>query len=250
MPYDYSIKPPCSSAQPMRNSDPTSPSFGEVIQPIRYNGVGCPAVILNTSNMFCKNGSIFNPISARAPCNERNTKSDCGVTFFDNVPCDWNEGNATCKSASFVNIDNLKFRTNEIVYVEDVLSNIKKILSPYSLTTFLSWNPGLLDDLANISRGCGSGSNLKLKGRIKAITNYSFGDGIIKWGDMEFYRNTEYYPNGWVGYCEPADETESESWIVSDKLVDLVQWKNEIPSMEHWDANEFLDISRIIQELK
>ena len=60
----------------------------------------------------------------------------------------------------------------------------------------------------------------------------------------------EYYPNGWVGYCEPADYSENDSWTVSDKLVDLVQWKKDIPSMEHWDANEFLDISRIIQELK
>ena len=188
MPYDYSIKPPCSSATEVKDES------GKVLG---YTNVGCPAVILNTSNMLCMNGSIFNPSSARAPCNERNNKNDCTVTFFDNIPCDWNEGNATCKSTSFVNEDNLKFRINDIVYVDDVLSNIKNILSPYSVTTFLDWNPGLLDDLANISRGCGSGSNLRLKGRIKAITNSSFGDGIIKWGDMEFYRNTESYPNEW-----------------------------------------------------
>ena len=196
MPYDYSIKP-CSSAQPMRNSDPTSPSFGEVIQPIRYNGVGCPAVILNTDNLFCGNGSIFNPVSARAPCSERTNKNDCNVTFFNQIPCDWEESKSTCKSTSFVNVDIIQFRINEIVYVEDVLSNIRKLLNPDSVTTFLYWNPGILDDLANISRGCGSSSHIKLKGRIKAVTNNLLGNGRIKWGDMELYRNTENYPDKW-----------------------------------------------------
>ena len=196
MPYDYSIKP-CSSAQPMRNSDPTSPSFGEIIKPIRYNGVGCPAVILNTGNMLCKNGSIFNPSSAITPCNERSNKNDCDVTFFNNIPCDWNESNSTCKSTSFTNEDVIRFRLNEIVYIEDVLFSIKHILNSDSVITFLDWNQGILDDLANVSRGCGSSSNIKLKGRIKAITNNILGNGRIKWGDMEFYRNIENYPNAW-----------------------------------------------------
>ena len=47
MPYDYSIKPPCSSAKEVKDES------GKVLG---YTNVGCPAVILNTSNMLCMNG--------------------------------------------------------------------------------------------------------------------------------------------------------------------------------------------------
>lgn len=60
----------------------------------------------------------------------------------------------------------------------------------------------------------------------------------------------DYYPNGWVGYCEAPDASKKDSWRVGDEFVELVEWKQKVPEMEHWDGNEFLDISRIIHELK
>ncbi len=172
MTFDYSIKP-CSSAQPVKDSS------GNVIQPIRYNGVGCPAVILNNNNtLLCSNGDTFNSITGKAgsPPNE-----------YDNDPF---TGNLTNR------FNDINFNIGQTVYVENIFSTLQNIFDVPTLSKFLAWNPKLIDELANISKGCGVSSNIILKGRIAAITRDVFMSGRLYWG-TDLYRNMQNYPNSW-----------------------------------------------------
>jgi 8-oxo-dGTP pyrophosphatase MutT (NUDIX family) len=60
----------------------------------------------------------------------------------------------------------------------------------------------------------------------------------------------DFYPNGWVAFCEPLENADVDSWTTEDEFVDLVEWKREIPEMNEWDPQEFLDISDILQKFK
>ena len=60
----------------------------------------------------------------------------------------------------------------------------------------------------------------------------------------------DFYPNGWVAFCEPLENEDVDSWSTEDEFVDLVEWKKEIPEMNEWDPQEFLDISDILQKFK
>lgn len=176
MSFNYTINPPCTSAQPVKKSD------GDVIKPIRYNGVGCPAVILTDNKMMCSNGDITTP---------------------NNLPRNWdvlgyNNKNDESSNIVLSNNNDITFIEGETVYVENVKQTLQQIFSPNSFDTFLLWNPMLLSELANISRGCGSSSTIRLKGKIAAITNNSIlGNGRIRWGNLYFDRNTKEFPIQW-----------------------------------------------------
>ena len=191
MSFDYSIKP-CTSAQPVKDDS------GNIIQPVKYNGVGCPAVILSKDNMICNNGNIFKVDTALAPCSQRNTKTDCISSDYNQVLCSWNENNSTCGIDKLSNSYNkIRFYIGETVFVEDILSNIRSLIRNDSMETFLTWNPNLISELANITKGCGSSTSLRLKGKIQAITGNNLDNGRIKWGDIELYKNPIMHPNHW-----------------------------------------------------
>ena len=160
MTFDYSIKP-CSSAQPVKDSS------GNVIQPIRYNGVGCPAVLLNNNKTMCSNGDLFVPTTGHQISDLTNR------------------------------YNTINFNVGQIVYIEDIFKSLQSIFDDNTIHKFLDWNNNLIDELANITKGCGVSSNIKLKGRIVAITENTFGNGRIMWGDADLYRNTGNYPNRW-----------------------------------------------------
>lgn len=60
----------------------------------------------------------------------------------------------------------------------------------------------------------------------------------------------DFYPNGWVAFCEPLENGDVDSWTTEDEFVDLVEWKKDIPEMNEWDPQEFIDISDILQKFK
>ena len=60
----------------------------------------------------------------------------------------------------------------------------------------------------------------------------------------------DFYPNGWVAFCEPLENGDVDSWTTEDEFVDLVEWKKDIPEMIEWDPQEFIDISDILQKFK
>lgn len=197
MSFDYTIKP-CSSAQPVKNSDPTSSNFGEVLQPIRYDGVGCPGVILSENKIICSNGDIFNPESSLLPCNNYNNESSCVSSSYASESCVWNVNNSICETNKLINSHNtLNFNIGQLVFIEDVLASLRNIFDENTMHEFLTWNNRLLNELANIRQGCGTTSATVLKGKIAAITNNVFGNGRIMWDGVALEKNPINYPNNW-----------------------------------------------------
>ena len=246
MSFDYSIKP-CSSAKPVIDSDPTSSTFGEVLQPIRYNGVGCPAVILSTNNMVCKNGDIWNINSARAPCNERITKNTCTTTDYNQNVCEWDDDNSICKTQKLSTQNDINLHTGDAVFIEDILPTLEKILNNNSMHAFLSMNPRLISELANITKGCGSSSGARVKGRIGFITTNSFGNGRIVLADTELYLNSENYSEWpseifWVELFN-GDEIGLEKFNVGMKVNNMKYEENIPGNGTEWGLN--LDLATI-----
>ena len=206
MPFDYSIKP-CSSAKPVTNSDRTSPNFGKVIQPIRYNGVGCPAVILNSSDkVVCNNGDIFNTL----PITDKN--------YFTGI-----ESNLTNR------FNRINFNIGQTVYVENILTSLGNIFSGPAMELFLIWNPKLVEELNLIRGGCSSSSHSNLKGRIAAITENIFGSGRI-WWDVPLLRNINTYPDSYpkeIFWLElfNGDELGLQNFNIGKKVRDAIYYQ-------------------------
>ena len=171
MSFDYSIKP-CSSAKPVKDSS------GNVIQPVRYNGVGCPAVLLNNNSLLCSNGDTFNPVTGKAGVSPNDYTNDPFVGNLTNV------------------FNTIAFKVGQIVYIEDILGTLRSIFDEQTVQLFLMWNNDLVNELLLQSGGCNGTSKTNLKGRIVAITGDIFGDGRI-WWDAPLYRNRTNYPNKW-----------------------------------------------------
>ena len=170
MPFDYLIKPPCSSAKEIKDTNNNV---------IGYSNVGCPAVILNNSKMICSNGDIYDPLTGEAGEPGEEYTNDPFVGTLTN------------------RFNTINFSIGQVVYVEDILRTLRKIFDDQTVELFLQWNNQLLDELILLSRGCGGASKTRLKGRIAAITGDIFGDGRILWTPSPLYRNTGNYPDKW-----------------------------------------------------
>ena len=53
MSFNYTLTPPCSSAQPVKDEN------GEIIIPMIYDGVGCPGIINTNYKINCNNGKFI-----------------------------------------------------------------------------------------------------------------------------------------------------------------------------------------------
>ena len=171
MTFNYTLTPPCSSAKPIRNSDPSSSSFGEVIQPIRYNGVGCPGVISSTNyTINCNNGTYVE--GCTTSCNGNMNFKMQGNQCQNYFPMEYEELNLENR------FNRINFTVGQKVFVQDIRSTLNKLLDTSSLIKFYNWNNELLPILNNLG-GCGT--NRILTGRIRVITNDILNDGTIKY---------------------------------------------------------------------
>ena len=65
--------------------------------------------------------------------------------------------------------------------------------------------------------------------------------------------NTEYYPDGWVGFVSVDSEHtpfDSDTWTVADKVVSEVRWFANVPPFTHWDAQEVVDLSHWVNSIE
>ena len=201
MPFDYLIKPPCSSAKEIKNGDNV----------IGYSNVGCPAVILNNNKLICSNGDIYDPLTGEAGEPGEEYTNDPFVGTLTN------------------RFNTINFSIGQVVYVEDILRTLRKIFNADTVELFLQWNNQLLDELILLSRGCGGSSKTKLKGRIVAITEDIFRDGRI-WWDAPLHRNTVNYPNKWpteIFWLElfNGNDVGLENFSVGKKLRDGIYYQ-------------------------
>ena len=201
MPFDYLIKPPCSSAKEIKNGDNV----------IGYSNVGCPAVILNNNKLICSNGDIYDPLTGEAGEPGEEYTNDPFVGTLTN------------------RFNTINFSIGQVVYVEDILRSLRKIFDEVTVELFLQWNNQLLNELILLSRGCGGSSKTKLKGRIVAITEDIFRDGRI-WWDAPLHRNTVNYPNEWpteIFWLElfNGNDVGLENFSVGKKLRDGIYYQ-------------------------
>jgi len=208
MPFDYLIKPPCSSAKEIKDANNNV---------IGYTNEGCPAIILNNNKVICSNGDIYDPI----------TDKDYNDPFVGTLTNRFNT---------------INFSIGQVVYVENILQSLRYIFDTPTVEKFLQWNNKLLDELLLLSRGCGGSSKTKLKGRIVAITEDIFGDGRILWTPAPLYRNKANYPDKWpteIFWLElfNGDDVGLENFKIGRKIANPVYYQEE-DSSNNW-VNKF-----------
>lgn len=183
MPFNYTLTPQCTSAQPIKEN-------GKIIG---YDGVGCPGSVLSKDIINCNNGRFVT---------DNEVEVVDGITKF--------KGNASCndivnykivgsqcqnfhsveyEEPSYENtFNNLRFRVGQIVYVENIADTLKSFSSKASLEDFYDWNTDFRNILDILQDNCGTGMSNTLYGRIIHISkipnkdnttiNYTTNDGF------------------------------------------------------------------------
>ena len=177
MSFNYTLTPPCSSAQPVKDEN------GEIIIPMRYDGVGCPGIINTNYKINCNNGKYIGKSNLEYIDGDLRIKDgSCnGNVDYEIVGSNCQNYNPMVyEDTELVNIFNsINFIRGQKVFVENIKSGLESLLSQTSLTDFYDWNqPNNLEDiLNNLTSSCGI-TNM-LYGRIVKITNGSFRNGSI-----------------------------------------------------------------------
>ena len=145
MPFNYTLTPPCSSAQPIEDED------GNIITPLQYNGVGCPGVLPSTNYIInCNNGAyVGNSIDS---CNGNINFKIEGNQCQNYFPMEYEELKLENR------FNNINFGVGNRVFVEEVKEGLEKLLDSKSLQQFYDWNKDLLYRLANLGATCGNNS--------------------------------------------------------------------------------------------
>ena len=195
MTFNYTLTPPCSSAKPVKDEDPSSSSFGEVIKPIRYNGVGCPGVLSSTNYIInCNNGAyVGNSIDS---CNGNMNFKIEGNQCQNYFPMEYEELKLENR------FNNINFGIGHRVFVEEIKNGLEKLLDSKSLQQFYDWNKDFLHRIDNLGATCGNNRNRLLSGRIRAITKGNIiNDGVINFindnTNIILSRNENTYPDNW-----------------------------------------------------